>query len=388
MTPASRGVGAPGAALRGHVTTGDRHYPHAQARAARAQPLLLHSLALFREVFAAVFTHCDIGTVVEIGVESGQVTEMYTGLGARRVYCVDPDPSPALRAALGDNDAVRLIEQPSPAALAGLPAAELYVLDGDHNYATVRAELEWILTRAPDAVIVLHDVLWPCGRRDLYYQPTRLPAEARHPDSADGPTIWHDELTPTGFVGAGAFTTATHAGGEANGVLTAVEDAVAAARDSWSLTVIPAVFGVGVLVRDGNPGAEAIRAALSPYADSSLLAAMENNRLALYTRVLQLQYEAAQHVREADTLAERLHSSRQQLDQLTRQLHKAEQRHASDLAALEEAHQRLAAVSARQGTLRGAAAVIAELAGDAARRRVRENPITRAVRRVLPGRRR
>ena len=36
---------------------------------------------------------------------------------------------------------LHLVTEPSPAALADLPVAELYVVDGDHNYAVVRAEL-------------------------------------------------------------------------------------------------------------------------------------------------------------------------------------------------------------------------------------------------------
>lgn len=302
------------------AVTGTREDPHAQSRAARETPILLHSLSLFREVFELVCLHRSISTVVEIGVESGQVSSIYTELGASRVYCVDPLPSEELRNRLAGDDRLQLVERPSPAVLRELPLADLYVIDGDHNYATVREEVGWILQNAPDAVIVLHDLSWPSARRDSYYEPSFLPDEARRPASDDGPTVWQDELTPAGFIGAGAFVWAEEAGGERNGVLTAVEDAMADSSDrSWHLAHIPAVFGVGVLLRR-TPDSSALLEALRPYTGSRLLATMENNRIALYTRVLQLQHDLAASVARADQLAATVAAQRAQIEDLDARL--------------------------------------------------------------------
>ena len=155
-------------------------------------------------------------------------------------------------------------------------------------------------------MVVLHDVLWPCGRRDLYYQPTPIAPEERREDSADGPTVWHDDLTPAGFVGVGTFTMAKQAGGERNGVLTAIEDAVAAAPSSWTLRIVPAVFGLGVLVRNDGPDVDDLLRRLQPFTGSSLLATLENNRIALYTRVLEMQHQAVVHAAGADAMAEEI----------------------------------------------------------------------------------
>jgi hypothetical protein len=299
---------------------GTRNDPHAQEREARTAPVLLHSLSLFREVFEEIYARRAISTVVEVGVETGQVSGIYTELGAERVFCVDPFPSDELRASLAANDKLELVEKFSPAALAELPIADLYVIDGDHNYATVRGEVDWILANAPDAVIVFHDLMWPCGRRDFYYQPTGLSDAEVHADSDEGPTVWHDGLTPAGFIGAGSFTVAREAGGERNGVLTAVEDALSAADDpSWQLEIIPAIFGVGVLVRGTDDTADLLEA-IRRYSGSRLLAAMENNRIALYTRVLQMQYEAAAHAGEADRLVEQIAAHRIEFEGLAEQL--------------------------------------------------------------------
>ncbi|WP_412520614.1 class I SAM-dependent methyltransferase [Actinomadura madurae] len=249
----------------GAAVTGTPADPHAQARAAREQPLLLHSMSVFRELFQTIFGCREIATVVEVGVESGQVSSVYADLGAT-VHCVEPAPGDDLRAFLAEDPRLNLVEGLSPAVLPDLPAADLYVLDGDHNHAVVRAELAWIMANAPDAVVVLHDVLWPCGRRDFYYQPS--PLEETHPSTTDGPTAWHDDLTPAGFVGDGAYTVAAHAGGPRNGVLTAVEDALDDAP-GWRFAIVPAVFGFGVLIRTGAPGADAVFDALRPYTSST-----------------------------------------------------------------------------------------------------------------------
>ena len=39
---------------------------------------------------------------------------------------------------------------------------------------------------APLPVLILHDVLWPYGRRDLYYAPERIPEEFRQPYAQKG----------------------------------------------------------------------------------------------------------------------------------------------------------------------------------------------------------
>ena len=297
----------------GRYTFSTRDDPHAQARAARSQPLLLHSLQLFREIFAVIYRTRDIHTVIEIGVESGMASALHLQLGASAVYGVDPHPDGDVRARFAAMDGMHLIEQTSPQALEELPIGDLYVVDGDHNYSVVHREISWILSHAPNAVVVTHDVLWPWARRDLYYEPSPLAADDRHDPTDDGPTVWHDEVTPAGFVGASTFMAASHAGGERNGVLTAIEDGLSSTDEDWEFEIVPAVFGLGILFRTGDARSDTMSRALAVYTESNLLAALENNRIALYTQVLQLQYEAAAHTRDSDQLAETVQSQAQQI---------------------------------------------------------------------------
>src|SRR5262249_49396001 len=162
-----------------------------------------------------------------------------------------------------------------PQVLDELPVADLYVIDGDHNYWTVYHEVDWVRRNAPNAVLVLHDLSWPCARRDLYYLPSSVPEEARHPNSADGVSPWAEELIPTGCGGGGAFRGAIRGGGEKNGCLTAVEDVLRLAGHTWHFELIPAVFGMGLIVPTAAGFATELIAELRPYFDSALLATME-----------------------------------------------------------------------------------------------------------------
>jgi len=92
-----------------------------------------------------------------------------------------------------------------------------------------------------------------------------------------------------GFRGMGQFACARREGGPRNGVLTAVEDFKAESDRELVLAIIPAVFGLGLLFEASAPWAEALGRAVLPYHKHPLLAALEENRLANYLRVIELQ---------------------------------------------------------------------------------------------------
>ena len=71
-------------------------------------------------------------------------------------------------------------------------------------------------------LVFLHDVHWPCARRDFYYAPERIPTEFRQPYDYEGGAVpGHSALVRGGgFRGAGQFAWAVREGGPQNGVLT------------------------------------------------------------------------------------------------------------------------------------------------------------------------
>lgn len=259
-------------------------------------PLLLHSLTFYAELIERLAGIPACPDVVEIGSESGEMSVRLAVAAERRggsLYVVEPEPSDLLRAFAAEHRNVRIVEGYSPDALAGLPPAGLYVVDGDHNYVTVRGEVEAIFaeTSPRDTIAVMHDVGWPSGRRDQYYAPDRLPADSVWPHSfTRGALPDSAELAAEnhGFRGEGAFAFALHEGGPRNGVLTAIED-VLTARPSLGLLTTPLVFGLGVIGDREQPRWREIEALMAPYVDNPTLATAERNRLDLLMHVIELQ---------------------------------------------------------------------------------------------------
>ena len=262
--------------------------------------LLLYSLAEFRELVFQCLDVVEPRSVVEIGGEGGTFTsELLAWAEARgvKVRCIDPAPSEALVKMVEASPGAELLHARSTDALADMEPADVYFVDGDHNYFTLSSELRAIeaaRNEGPDGypLLFLHDVGWPAGRRDMYYDPESLPPEAVHPYAYElGVTVGCAGLVEDGFRGEGDFAWAREEGGPANGVLTAVEDFLAE-RPTLTFHTVPCIFGLGVIYTGEAPYAARLDATLAPYAGNSLLARLEVNRLALYLRVLEQQHEA------------------------------------------------------------------------------------------------
>ena len=329
--------------------------------------LLIHSLAEFREVIEGVLATVEPAHIVEVGAESGRTTEMLSDWAvAHRARLTTVDPSPADRVrtlAARVPSAHRLLTERSPAALVGLDAAQLYLLDGDHNYWTVANELRHIRETTTSAsvmpVVLAHDVGWPCARRDQYYDPSALPPEAVHPHTfTQGVHPEHSAPIDGGFVSNGHYARALVEGGPKNGVLTALEDFLAESP-GWELHIVPAVFGLGVLFPSAHPRRAELLEVLRPYAQNPLVARLEENRLRNWVEVLMLlareeltltdlhatrahrdalgrDLEAVRH--ERALLHSERDAARTERDQLAARLAEVEQR----LAEVEQRHQRLA----------------------------------------------
>ncbi|MBW3650850.1 MAG: class I SAM-dependent methyltransferase, partial [Actinobacteria bacterium] len=225
-------------------------------------PLLIHSLAEFRDLIFASLEAADARQVVEIGGEDGTFTRELVAWGRSRgakVVCIDPSPRDSLEELARADESLSLVREPSVDALTSLPPCDAYLIDGDHNYFTVRKELQLIAAAAPEGrfpLVFLHDVGWPCGRRDQYYNPDLIPPEDRHEYTWDrGVVVGHPGVVEGGFRGEGAFAAAVREGGPRNGVLTAVED-FRRERPALSFHVVPAIFGLGVIFDPSRPFGE------------------------------------------------------------------------------------------------------------------------------------
>jgi hypothetical protein len=264
--------------------------------------LLIHSMAEFAPIITGALDVAGSANIVEIGAEFGGTTPL---LAARaeahggRLTSIDPTPKPEFLAWVAENAHVRHIAAPSLDAIERCQDVDAWFVDGDHNWYTVFHELKAIDAACrrdgKPMLVFLHDMAWPCARRDFYYAPERIPAEFRHPYDYDGGTVpgRGDLLPGRGFRGMGQFAWATHEGGPRNGVLTAIEDFMAQAGRELAFAQIPAVFGLGILFDHHAEWSQALGRFVLPYHRNALIETLERNRLANYLRVIELQDELA-----------------------------------------------------------------------------------------------
>ncbi len=239
------------------------------------------SLITLAEVIVPVLDASGARSLVEVGAYAGDLTglllEWAAGSGAR-VWAIDPSPRPPLVELAERHAHLELVRDTSHAALDAIPLPDAAIIDGDHNYYTVSEELRIIAERAGAdlPLLIFHDVAWPHGRRDDYYDPSRVPEAARQPIH-EGAGVFPGE--PGIRRGGLPYRyAAAREGGDRNGVLTAVEDFVAA-RDGFRLAVVPAFFGLGVVWDERARYADAVADVLEVWDRNPLLERLEANRV-------------------------------------------------------------------------------------------------------------
>jgi hypothetical protein len=229
--------------------------------------------------------------ICEIGAERGITTATllaYAQCHDAIVHSVDP-ASTIGREALPQLIAFALTSE----AYLREHQADFYLIDGDHNFATVRSELRGIehqWNRKDPLCILCHDVGWPWGRRDMYYDPARI-AEP-HPHAYNRALVLeHSALTAFGFANGDSYAMAEHYGGEANGVLTAIESFIAESSTKWRYIFLPSCYGMGILWPDEviSNGQRTVLAQIENAAQQlgPLLSILEANRLRLYQGLME-----------------------------------------------------------------------------------------------------
>lgn len=263
--------------------------------------LLIHSMSEFSSLIVPCLDEADVDTVNEIGSEFGGMSKLLAARAEERgglLRCIDPEPAPGFEEWVREANNVIHDARPSLEALTDCGPADAWFVDGDHNYYTVFHELaaiDAIMREVGKPLLAfMHDVSWPCARRDFYYAPDRVPEEWLLPHSYDhGVKLGVDGvLHGRGMRGMGQFAVALDSGGPRNGVLTAVEDFLKQAdSDDRPLFYVhvPAVFGLGIIFDANAPWATKLAEFLLPYHANPLIARLEENRLRNWLEVIEWQ---------------------------------------------------------------------------------------------------
>ncbi|MBV9951368.1 MAG: class I SAM-dependent methyltransferase, partial [Acidimicrobiia bacterium] len=195
--------------------------------------------------------------IVEIGALRGENTEqLLERLGADTVlHVIDPvpdfDPAEHEQRFAGQYVFHRDL---SVHVLPGLEPMDAALIDGDHNWYTVYHELSMLRdvarkAGAPLPVMLMHDVLWPYGRRDLYYAPDTIPEEFRQPHRKAGMRPDRKKLLPKWGVNPDMHNAEVE-GGPRNGVMTALDDWMAEHDRPLRRVVLPLYYGLAIIVEE------------------------------------------------------------------------------------------------------------------------------------------
>lgn len=264
----------------------------------------LYSMGNWAPIYMPLLDRIGPRVIVEIGSEYGGNTRhlgRYCLARGIELHIVDTHPreDPEIHA----KPLIHYHEARSVDFLPGFKGAQVYFIDGDHNYRTVRAELE-LIAGAYDGhgplLLLLHDTGWPCGCVDTFYDPSTVDGELEPFSSNKGPLPWKDELDENGF-GSGFVSYSNRIGGPANGVRPAIEDFVEA-RSGWSTAYFTPFYGLCLLWKEdslSDDQRDYIRELVGALDRMGpILATLEWNRVLLYlqTQFMRVEWERQQAI--------------------------------------------------------------------------------------------
>lgn len=249
------------------------------------------SMTEFAPITRPILEMVNPQRICEIGASSGAHSKFLADFLRQRqgkLFSIDPQPQPSfLNWSKETLDVVTHVKKFSLQGIVDVKTADIWFIDGDHNWYTVYNELKQIESFAATPLFIyLHDVGWPCARRDLYYIPQSIPPEFLHPYSSElGITLDNPHSIPGGFNGP---NWALVEGGPRNGVLTAVEDFIKDSKNEYHWLVIPAVLGLGILIDKKHPFVTQILDFYQPYNNNPVLATLERDRIEKYLTIRKL----------------------------------------------------------------------------------------------------
>jgi Methyltransferase domain len=141
-------------------------------------------IALWGQVLRPLVEAIGGKRILEIGAEYGLSTGALVNYVRKvngHLYCIDPVPEFDVDEYVAQHEGLlSFYRETSLKAIPMIPEVDVALVDGDHNWYTVYNELKLIDARHghdPDKLplIFVHDIGWPYGRRDLYYDPATIP---------------------------------------------------------------------------------------------------------------------------------------------------------------------------------------------------------------------
>jgi hypothetical protein len=207
-------------------------------------------------VIEPIFELVRPDVIVEIGSDQGNNTENLVGFCRKTgatLHVIDPAPGYDVAEWRREHGEQFIFHDDlSLNTLPEIDGFDAVLIDGDHNWYTVFNELKLIERlceqRSQDfPLVVLHDIGWPYGRRDLYYDPETIPEEYRKPHEKKGMLPGIRGLLEEGGMNRHLWNAVREAELQ-SGVLTAVEDFLGETRNQLEFLSLPGLHGLGMLI--------------------------------------------------------------------------------------------------------------------------------------------
>lgn len=274
--------------------------------------------ALWPDVILPLVDAAGGARLLEIGSEFGETTRAladWARPNGAEVHSIDPKPRFDVDALAAEYGSTFVFHQGlSLDVLPEIGAFDVALVDGDHNWYTVRNELGLLASAAATAglplpLIVAHDAGWPYARRDMYYDPETVPPEGRQEMAKQAILPGRVELGETGM--NAELWNAVREGGPRNGVLTAVEDFASQLEGGHELVVVGGWHGVAVLASaERLARTPALQAELdrlrSPEFLSAQLARIERARIESEISKVSLERDRAEAIDRAERAKQEL----------------------------------------------------------------------------------
>ena len=205
-------------------------------------------------IISHIFNEVKPRLIVEIGSDTGlntkKILDYCKEVENAKLISIDPSPSfdiGAMKEKYGRKFIP--IKDLSLNSLKTIQNCDVVLIDGDHNWYTVYNELKLIeknYNQKNFPIIILHDISWPYGRRDLYYNPDSIPSEFLHDYKQLGMKPNQNKLLKLGGVNVD-LNNAINENTPKNGVLTAIEDFLKQTSFKLTFYKINGFNGLGII---------------------------------------------------------------------------------------------------------------------------------------------
>lgn len=208
----------------------------------------------WKDIILPIIQKSNSKHIIELGCDSGKNTKNiidYCMKNKAKVSVIDPLPKFDIeqwKEKYGKE--VSFHKELSLNVLSLIKDYDTVLIDGDHNWYTVYNELKIIEKQSQMNIfplVFLHDIGWPYGRRDLYYNPDNIPLGYRQPYKKLGMVPGQSSLVEEGGLNT-HLNNGIYENNLRNGVLTAVEDFLSETKYDLAFIKINVFHGLGIII--------------------------------------------------------------------------------------------------------------------------------------------